>query len=702
VGAARGQWVQTNGPFGGRVSCFAVMGTMLFAGTNGGGVYRSTDGGASWMQVNHGLTEPYIETFAVSGSKLFVGTTYFTGVFLSTDSGATWATVNSGMHGSRVEALAISDSHMFAGTAYYGGLFHSTNGGTSWTQVDSNLFDSDIRALAFASVAAQKDGKTLFAATGNGVNVSTDCGETWRQANSGLLGAVSVFAVDETGGTNVFAGTWRGGVFRTTNDGATWAAVNAGLPTFSLDTTEYYTVSTLALNGQTLFAGTLGRGIYRSTDNGESWSEVNNGLTDSTVQALLVAGSNVLAGTDVGGVFLSTDNGASWAQTNSGLHQVPITDLAVSGGTLFAGAFRGGVFRSTDIGTSWIQVNSGLASPGVNAIIVTPVTGQQTDATVFAGTYYGLFRSTNSGMAWTRADSGLPSLSIGALAVSAEAGCTNIYAGTSSGAFRSTDNGSSWKDISPVLNVAVTAFAVNNANLFAGTVKGRVYLSTNCGNSWSDSYSGLSAPNGIEALVAYDTVLFTGTSGCTQRSTNNGASWEEGSYDAYDFQDFAVCGTTIFAGSWNSSVFFSTNNGILWRDARTGLKKTQVNALAVLGSNLFAGTTAYGVWRRPIAEMITSVEPNPRELPTEFCLVQNYPNPFNPKTVVSCRLPVASWVRLGVYDVLGREVAVLLDEHKAPGLHQVEFDGTKLSSGIYICRMTAGDYVESKRMLLMK
>ena len=401
-------------------------------------------------------------------------------------------------------------------------------------------------------------------------------------------------------------------------------------------------------------------------------------------------------------MFLSTNNGASWAQTNSGLHQVPITDLAVSGGTLLAGAFRGGVFRSTDNGTSWMQVNSGLASPGVNALMVAPVTGQHTDATVFAGTYNGLFRSTNGGMAWTRADSGLPSLSIRALAVSADAGYTNIYAGTGSGAFRSTDNGSSWKDISPVLNVAVTAFAVNNANLFAGTQKGRVYLSTNCGNSWSDSYSGLSAPNGIEALIAYDTVLFAGTSGCTQRSTNNGASWEEGSYDAYDCQDFAVCGTTVFAGSWNSSVFFSTNNGILWRDARTGLKKTQVNALAVVGSNLFAGTTAYGVWKRPIGEMITSVEPMSRELPAEFGLAQNYPNPFNPKTVVSCQLPVASNVKLAVYDLLGREVAVLVDEHKAPGTYPVEFDGAKLASGVYICRMIAGEYVESMKMVLMK
>jgi len=85
-----------------------------------------------------------------------------------------------------------------------------------------------------------------------------------------------------------------------------------------------------------------------------------------------------------------------------------------------------------------------------------------------------------------------------------------------------------------------------------------------------------------------------------------------------------------------------------------------------------------------------------------FLLEPNYPNPFNPKTVVSCQSPVASRIRLVVYDLLGREVKVLLDEQKAPGRYQVDFDGAKLSSGVYIYRMSAGNYVESKRMLLLR
>jgi hypothetical protein len=89
-------------------------------------------------------------------------------------------------------------------------------------------------------------------------------------------------------------------------------------------------------------------------------------------------------------------------------------------------------------------------------------------------------------------------------------------------------------------------------------------------------------------------------------------------------------------------------------------------------------------------------------LPSHFALQQNYPNPFNPATVVGYQLPVAGRVRIMIYDLLGRVVVTLLDEFKNPGTYVVRFDGAKLASGPYICRMTAGDFIASRVMLLMK
>jgi hypothetical protein len=104
----------------------------------------------------------------------------------------------------------------------------------------------------------------------------------------------------------------------------------------------------------------------------------------------------------------------------------------------------------------------------------------------------------------------------------------------------------------------------------------------------------------------------------------------------------------------------------------------------------------------PGNHVITGVKNDQALLPTEFALEQNYPNPFNPTTVVSSQLPVASHVRIVVYDLLGREVKVLMDENKDAGRHEVTWDATGCASGVYICRMTAGSSVESIKMVLTR
>jgi hypothetical protein len=92
----------------------------------------------------------------------------------------------------------------------------------------------------------------------------------------------------------------------------------------------------------------------------------------------------------------------------------------------------------------------------------------------------------------------------------------------------------------------------------------------------------------------------------------------------------------------------------------------------------------------------------PGELPKVFSLAQNFPNPFNPSTRIRYQLPAASKVTLIVYDLLGREVAVLADEKKEPGNFEVEFNASGLASGVYIYRLTAGSYVSTRKMITLK
>ena len=87
---------------------------------------------------------------------------------------------------------------------------------------------------------------------------------------------------------------------------------------------------------------------------------------------------------------------------------------------------------------------------------------------------------------------------------------------------------------------------------------------------------------------------------------------------------------------------------------------------------------------------------------TEYVLEQNYPNPFNPSTKISWQSPESSWQSLKVYDVLGNEVATLVDEYKPAGSYEVEFSAAGLSSGMYFYKLEAGNYIETKKMILIR
>ena len=150
------------------------------------------------------------------------------------------------------------------------------------------------------------------------------------------------------------------------------------------------------------------------------------------------------------------------------------------------------------------------------------------------------------------------------------------------------------------------------------------------------------------------------------------------------------------------------DNDTWWTAVDTSAFVWQVSALGSAGQYLFA-VTYDGIWRRPLSDIVLGVKTANEELPTEFRLEQNYPNPYNPLTIIKYTVggtrdqgSGVSTTRLAVYDVLGREVAVLVNELKAPGNYEVTFDGSGLASGVYMYRLTAGAYTESRKMVLIR
>ena len=200
----------SNGPEGGSIWALAIdpdTPTTLYAGTDRGGVFKSTNRGTSWSAVNTGLTS----TCAALAIDPTTPTTLYAGgggnVFKSTDGGNNWSGTECGSAGE----LAIdpaTPTTLYAGGA--GGVFKSTNGGINWSAVNTGLTYSWVRALAIDPTAPT----TLYAGTTGGVFKSTKGGNDWSAVNTGLTNTnVTALAIDPATPTTLYAGTFAGGVF---------------------------------------------------------------------------------------------------------------------------------------------------------------------------------------------------------------------------------------------------------------------------------------------------------------------------------------------------------------------------------------------------------------------------------------------------------------------------------------------------------
>lgn len=275
------QWI-TSGLADKYILCMTSSGSNLFAGLDGEGVFRSTDNGANWTEVNTGLNDLYINVLTVNSSGHIIAGT-FDGVFISTNNGTNWTEISNGLTETDVNALIAVGSTLYAGAhAVVGGLvFRSTDNGANWTEVGKPS-DASFYLKSFAVI-----GSTLFAGTTDGVYYTTDNGANWTAANTGLSDTY-VYSLAVIGAT-LFAST-QSFVFRSTNNGGNWTALSTEI--------NEYTYS-LAVNNSTLFAGTNGD-VYISNNNGADWTKATTGMTNPRVTALKVFGTHLYAGTNNG------------------------------------------------------------------------------------------------------------------------------------------------------------------------------------------------------------------------------------------------------------------------------------------------------------------------------------------------------------------------------------------------------------------
>jgi hypothetical protein len=373
-------------------------------------------------------------------------------------------------------------------------------------------------------------------------------------------------------------------------------------------------------------------------------------------------GGVVLASTNNVGLSRSSDHGQTWRQsmfTNGTITAI----VRLPDGALVASVGRGwgcagvsdsswGVYRSENEGLTWAKV--GTLREQMRSLALHP------SGALFAGTDTAVYRSADAGRTWTLA--GLAIGNVNGLAGTADGWVYAAIAGK--GLFRSSNEGAGWKGTSTTyIGEAMAVMAgMNNEIVLLGSEPGAAIRSTDHGETWSDMNAGLGS-------VYFRCVTFAQPDIYLSATDAGGCIWDRP------------------LGKWTQL-------------PTDGLPESYINGFAHGASGYVYAWTSSGLFRS--AERLTGVPCAGSAVPGQFRLEQNFPNPFNPSTVLRVQLPEAGVVKLEVYDVLGRNVALLVNEKRNAGRHDVRWDAFGLPSGVYICRMTAGNFSASRKMLLTK
>ncbi len=584
-----------------------------------------------------------------SSSILYAGTD--NGIFRSSDGGATWKGSNSGLPATfgaglpflpSINAIAVDPGNpttLYTGTggAFFGTVFRSTDSGRTWKSLADKLPPF---AYVNAVVVDPAIPSTIYAGMSpSGVVKSADGGGTWTVVNAGLLnGEIQGLVIDPQASLTLYAAT-RLGVYKTVNGGANWVPVNAGMSKLIV-----LALAVAPSAPSTLYASAVNPpvgGIFRTTDGGASWVELRNPGTNETVVSLAVdpTSTAVVYASGLRGVFKSVDSGASWSPMNAGLpvpaaniqrNSVPRSNLVVdrsSPSTLYLGTAGNGVFKTTTSAASWAPASNGMAARSIRSVVVDPITPE----VVYAISGTDLVRSLDGGTSWATLAPNAPSASFEPyLAVAVDRSSSAVYVAGSSALYKSGDRGGSWVKLAPIGGSLgfISALAIAGGPtpaVYAATNTG-VHKSTDGGSSFGPIMNGLPNPGAFTGIAvdpnSASTVYcwtFQGT--VLYKSVNGGASWTPAGrnfpagfgiaslvIDPRDSALFLGGAGASASGSRGAVVARSVDGGATWSIFGTGLPDLLAGegatALALDPAPpgaIYAGTRLSGVYRSAIA-----------------------------------------------------------------------------------------------------
>ncbi len=709
------------------VVAFSSSTIIYAAGANGstlGGIYRTTDGGTTWNEVTTGLPSSGYNTIVITKDNL--GNAYavyqstdnsttgdggLKGIFRSTDSGASWTQLTAppkikstgnisylgtqGWYGSAIGVDPFNNKNIYVGGV---DMMKSSNGGSTWKQITywdpyygSPVVHADHHVIAFDP----NNSGVLYSGNDGGIYKSTNSGTSWTALNNNL-GITQFYSggVYKTG-TTFSGGTQDNGQLKFTS-GTTWKQVESGdggytaqSQTDSLTFYEEYTYLQMS----------------KTTDGGNTWSPCVSGLTNAgsssdTVNLFIAPfamnpeNSNVLiAGSNK--VWITGNGASSWIQSSSTLSPGNVVSaVAVVNSNAnylgFAGTTNGKVFKCTSLSTNGSSAWTDITPPNQNGAWVRRIVVDLNNKNHIYVCYSGfngtassqvsgkhIWYSTDQGSTWTDVSTSLPDVPVHSLVIDPSNNQT-LYAGTETGIYNSTDNGTTWNQYNngmpPYAAVDELVLQTGTNTLFAFTHGRSVWMNYTVLPVELENFTGHCVNNAVQ--LAWNTATETNNYGFEiERSSSLSSTMPH--------QDWTRIGFVSGAGnSTQPHQYNYVDKNISNQNYSYRLKQMD-----------FDGQFHYS----PVINIDAS------SVIKNFSLNQNYPNPFNPSTKISYSIPVNNQkVVLKIYDASGREVAALVNKVEQSGNYEVQFNGNNLASGVYFCRLSAGNFSSTKKMLLLK
>jgi photosystem II stability/assembly factor-like uncharacterized protein len=707
---------------------------IVYVGAAGGGLWKSTDNGSSWVTTTDELPSLSVSGIAVyplDPSIVVIATGYGTnnsyrfdgvGILKSTDGGVTFQ--ETGFSVGITAGFHALNANPITGTLLAGsrdGLWRSDDAGDTWTEVRTgdDYYDVQWKPGDASRVYTVKgDGSS-----GNNVKVSTDDGLTWAKAGTGQPPSFTIgkskVAVSPSSPSTVYAvfgsidGSGTTGVYRSTDDGGTWTAQNtdSGL----LGGQTWFTMSLVVDPDDPNTVMTGGVPLMRSLDGGQTFSQVGGGFVhvDHHIAVYEPGSSSTLwVGTD-GGVWKSTNDGSSWIDKNPGLVTYQFYDVCVAQSDplqLLGGTQDQGTDKWTGT-TTWTE---GLGGDGM-VCNVNPNNANVVYAERQNGNHY---KSTNGGTSWSQINGGLTGSGLWVTPVDEDQNLANhLYTSTGDGIFRTTNGGGLWEQVATHSAKWISISPVDGNVVW--TVQGGTKLSTDDGGSWQDA-----APFGLTTgsttrVLAHPTdvssalVTFSGYGEGLSHvvlTTDLGASWTDVTGDFVSQPVNCIAVDPLATDHWfigtDVGVWATTDGGAHWGPYEAGFPNTIVHDLEIQVSarKLVAGTFGRGAWEVDIVPPLsTDADVRVAAAPPNLMLDPPFPNPARDRAVLRFAAKSGGPVSLDVYDVRGRLVSRVAALDRGDGIiRAASWLPGEVPSGVYFAVLTAGDESRTRKIVVAK